>query len=652
DLIWTSRGSSELIVAIDAVSHVVTVTIPGVDWYGSEDLYFIATNPNGDADSTEVTYTVQNVNDAPVLAIIGGQLTNEDTPLTGLQVNFTDPDPSDTHTITILSSDPNVTYTDLNGNTTGSTYTLVPADDWNGSTQITVRVTDNGTAPMNDFEIYTLVVDDVNDAPVLTPIGDQSTDEDINLTGRSVVFTDVDDTDLHTITVDSDDPNVIIDNLTGHINGSMYDLAPVADWNGTAQITVRVTDDGTGALSDFETYTFTVNPINDEPVLTDIGAQSTDEDMDLTGLPVVFTDPDADAHTITVVSSEANVSMANLSGHVSGSTYELVATANWNGTAQITVRVTDDGTGALSDFETYTFTVDALNDAPEIIEIGDQNVDEDDVFRGIPVTFTDAEPTDTHTITVTSDEGSVTVANLNGNTSGSTYTLVPATNWSGTAQITVTVTEVGSGGLSDVEVYTLTVNNINDDPTALELSNPTVEERVALGTVVGQFTTTDIDVDDIHLYTFILDGGVNDVDNDAFIIDGDTLKTNVELDFEVQSSYSILVQSDDGAGGTISQNFTITVGDLNETSVEDIYNSPEFNVYPVPAIDHVTVEVDNPDNKELLLEIYSNTGRLVHAEPIFSKTRIDLTGFSDGMYILRIKGEQVYGTRKLIVKDR
>ena len=203
-----------------------------------------------------------------------------------------------------------------------------------------------------------------------------------------------------------------------------------------------------------------------------------------------------------------------------------------------------------------------------------------------------------------------------------------------------------------MEVYTLTVNNINDDPTALELSNPTVEERVALGTVVGQFTTTDIDVDDIHLYTFILDGGVNDVDNDAFIIDGDTLKTNVELDFEVQSSYSILVQSDDGAGGTISQNFTITIGDLNETSVEDIYNSPVFNVYPVPAIDHVTVEVDNPDNKELLLEIYSNSGRLVHAEPIFSKNRIDLTGFSDGMYILRIRGEQVYGTRKLIVKDR
>ncbi len=179
-----------------------------------------------------------------------------------------------------------------------------------------------------------------------------------------------------------------------------------------------------------------------------------------------------------------------------------------------------------------------------------------------------------------------------------------------------------------------------------------VDERVALETVVGLFSSYDVDMTDTYTYTFVLDGGVNDVDNDAFIIVGDTLKTNVNLDFEGQSSYSILVQSDDGQGGTSSQNFTITVNDVNETGVEDIYNNPSFNVYPVPAIDNITVEVDNPDNKELLLEIYSNTGRLVHAEPIFSKNRIDLTGFSDGMYILRIKGEQVYGTRKLIVKDR
>jgi len=410
---------------------------------------------------------------------------------------------------------------------------------------------------------------------------------------------------------------------------------------------VTVTDDG--ALFDSETYTFTVDPVNDEPELTDIGAQSTDEEVSLTGLLVVFTDPDAsDGHTIAVVSSDGNVAVVGPSGNATGSTYDLVPVADWHGSAEITVTVTDDG--ALFDSETYTFTVDPVNDEPELTDIGAQSTDEEVSLTGLLVVFTDPDASDGHTIAVVSSDGNVAVVGPSGNATGSTYDLVPVADWHGSAEITVTVTDDGT--LFDSEVYTLTVNNINDDPTALELSSNTVEERVAQGTAVGQFTTTDIDVDDIHLYTFILDGGVNDVDNDAFIIDGDLLKTNVELDFETQSSYSILVQSDDGAGGTISQNFTITVSDLDETSVEDVYNNPVFNVYPVPAIDYVTVEVDNPDNKELLLEIYSNTGRLVHAEPIFSKNRIDLTGFSDGMYILRIKGEQVYGTRKLIVKDR
>jgi hypothetical protein len=91
---------------------------------------------------------------------------------------------------------------------------------------------------------------------------------------------------------------------------------------------------------------------------------------------------------------------------------------------------------------------------------------------------------------------------------------------------------------------------------------------------------------------------------------------------------------------------------VDETAVEDFYNSPAFNVYPVPAVDHVTVEIDNPENKELLLEIYYATGAVVHSEMIFDKKRVDVSGFKDGMYIVRISGEKVYGTRKLIVKDR
>jgi len=548
DIVWSSTGSSDLVVAIDPVTHIATITVPDADWFGSEDITFIATNPNSDEGSTEVAFTVQNVNDEPEIAELGDQLTNESTPLTGLTVDFTDADPGDTHTITVVSGEGNVVVENLNGNTTGTTYDLVPAPGWFGSAIITVTVTDDGDGPLFDEEVYTLTVGEVNDAPVLSPIADQSADEDNTLSGISVDFTDADAGDTHTIDIASDDANVTAANISGTVSGSTFDLVPAADWNGSAEITVTVTDDGTGTLSDVETFTFTVNPINDAPVITDAGNQQTDENATLS-LSVVYTDVDvADTHIVTVVSDEANVSVENLSG--------------------------------------------------------------------------------------------------------SNYDLVPLADWSGTAEITTTVTDNGDGTLSDTETFTLTVNSTNLAPDSVLLSNTAVDERVALETVVGLFSSEDVDLTDTHTYTFILDGGVFDVDNDAFIIVGDTLKTNVNLDFEGQSSYSILVQSDDGEGGTSSQNFTITVNDLDETGVEDIYNNPSFKVYPVPAIDNITVEVDNPDNKELQLEIYSSAGRLVHAEAIYSKSRVDLTGFTDGMYILTIKGEQVFGTRKIIVKDR
>ena len=93
------------------------------------------------------------------------------------------------------------------------------------------------------------------------------------------------------------------------------------------------------------------------------------------------------------------------------------------------------------------------------------------------------------------------------------------------------------------------------------------------------------------------------------------------------------------------------VNNLVETGIGDANEDLSFKVYPVPAIDRVTVELDNPENAELLLEIYSNTGRLMHSEYTVHGNTIDLSEFSKGMYILRIQGEGRFETRKIIVGD-
>ena len=99
----------------------------------------------------------------------------------------------------------------------------------------------------------------------------------------------------------------------------------------------------------------------------------------------------------------------------------------------------------------------------------------------------------------------------------------------------------------------------NTAPTGLALSVATVTENQASGTEVGMLSTTDADTGDSHTYTLV--SGAGYTDNASFTVDGDSLKTASSFDYETQASYSILVQTDDGYGGTFQQTFTITVTD-------------------------------------------------------------------------------------------
>ncbi|MBT7901377.1 MAG: PKD domain-containing protein, partial [Candidatus Marinimicrobia bacterium] len=157
-------------------------------------------------------------------------------------------------------------------------------------------VTDNAfLLQMDEF----IVNGNINDNPVLASIGNQSTNEDMAKV-VTLSATDVESDGL-TFTAASAETNV-----TATVDGTSLTLTPADVWNGTADITVTVTDDGTGTLTDSETFTLTVNPINDNPVLTYIGVQSTNEDTAKV-VTLSATDIENDGLTYSAASAESNV---------------------------------------------------------------------------------------------------------------------------------------------------------------------------------------------------------------------------------------------------------------------------------------------------------------------------------------------------------
>jgi antitoxin component of RelBE/YafQ-DinJ toxin-antitoxin module len=133
-------------------------------------------------------------------------------------------------------------------------------------------------------------------------------------------------------------------------------------------------------------------------------------------------------------------------------------------------------------------------------------------------------------------------------------------------------------GLTREQAFTVTVTDVfeNGAPTDITLSDAQVDENAPSGTTVGTLGTTDPNATDTHTYTLAV--GTGDADNGLFQIDGSALETGQLFDFETDSSYSVRIRTDDGAGGTFEKQLTISVVDkperptdiaLNPSSVEE-----------------------------------------------------------------------------------
>src|SRR5262249_26787077 len=121
---------------------------------------------------------VNEVNNPPVLAVIANQTVNEINTLT-LTVSATDSDsPANTLTFSLLSPPSGASI-----NASSGVFTWTPTEGQGPSTNtITVQVTENGTPPLSDTKSFTVVVNEINSAPVLAAFANQSVNEGATLT--------------------------------------------------------------------------------------------------------------------------------------------------------------------------------------------------------------------------------------------------------------------------------------------------------------------------------------------------------------------------------------------------------------------------------------------------------------------------------------
>ncbi|WP_438755068.1 cadherin domain-containing protein [Pararhizobium sp. O133] len=101
---------------------------------------------------------------------------------------------------------------------------------------------------------------------------------------------------------------------------------------------------------------------------------------------------------------------------------------------------------------------------------------------------------------------------------------------------------------------------VGEPPENIQLSNASVAENAAVGTVIGTLSAVDPDGGTV---SFALTGAVSD----KFEIVGNELRLKAGVDFETAQSHEITVRVTDTFGSTTDKTFTIGVTDVNEAPV-------------------------------------------------------------------------------------
>ncbi|MEX2286745.1 MAG: tandem-95 repeat protein, partial [Planctomycetaceae bacterium] len=397
--------------------------------------------------------------------------------------------------------------------------TFRPNTNWNGSTSFSFSAYD-GQAYSTSAATFGLTVNPVNDAPIATA-GSASLNEDatrvITLAGTDPDAGDaIDSYRIETLPANG----TLLLNGTAisagasvtraQISSNALTFRPDTNWNGSTNFTFSAYDGDVYSAAP-ATFSLTVNPVNDAPT-SSAGSLTLNEDttgvVTLSGADIDAGDA-VDAYRIntlpangtlllngTAIGANATVTQAQ----IDSGALTFRPNTNWNGSTSFTFRAYD-GQAYSATAATFSLTVNPVNDAPTatagslimnedgtgVVTLAGADIDAGDAIESYRIDTLPSDGTLLLNGQAVSSGAIVTQAEIN---SGS-LSFQPAANWNGSTSFTFSTND-GDAWSAAPASFDLTVNAVNDAPTAIAGGIGLDEDSTAIITLAG----TDIDSGD------------------------------------------------------------------------------------------------------------------------------------------------------------
>lgn len=462
--------------------------------------------------SDSISIVIKAVNDAPT--ITGTPVT---TVAQGAAYSFTPTGQDVDSTQLTYSVANNPKWLSINKNT--GTLTGTPGNaDVGENSAIVITVSDGELSA--SLAAFNLTVTNVNDAPTITGSPKVQTNE-----RQLYIFTpeavDIDGDKL-TFTITNKPTWLTIDSATGTLSGT-----PGQSDVGTTGEMVMTVSDGTLQAS-LEAFSVTVINVNDAPTISGQPARSVVEGDRYSFTPSA-SDIDSQNLTFSITNRPSWASFNPQTGELSGTP----TGSDVGVTANVLISVSD---GALSDsLAPFNLTVTVRNTAP-IADDQAVQVNEDSRVN-IVAKASDAQ-NDSLTLTAqTQPQNGVLSAVENG------WIYIPNANFNGQDSFTYVARDEAL--TSNVATVTITVNPVNDAPTAQDDSltlNKTANDN----------------------YTIAVLGNDADIDGDVLKVEGVT----ASIGTATVSGATISYQAPDDFTGSVSLSYSVTDGNKGRASAK------------------------------------------------------------------------------------
>ncbi|MBN2090983.1 T9SS type A sorting domain-containing protein [candidate division KSB1 bacterium] len=660
DLIWTFLHQNHL--KVTQQSQMAYIAPADSEWSGSETIGFVVTDPTQLSDTANVTFTIQAVNDPPVVKPINVPAINEGDSFNPIALDDYVSD-VDNPKSEIKWSHSGAVQLQVEIDAQNNALVSIPDLDWFGTEKITFTATDRNGNGKSGKTVVTFKVNPVNDPPVITGNPGQTimSDEVFKPVLLDTIVNDIDNTDQQITWTFSGNQQLRVTIVNRILNVTK----PSDSWNGTETIKF-IASDGQATAEIMSNLTVIYD--NKPPEINGIGNVTIDENekfpvIDLNACVEDKNHPDNQlTWTIT----------GNLQLKLSGIEQRLltisVPDSEWSGSEVLLFEVKDpDG---LSDNVRATFTVNPVNDPPRIIIITDFLFDEDSQTR-IPAANLKQMVKDADNpfseLKFSLENNTFTRLKMESN---GDLVIYADKDWAGVEYVNFKVTDKNNA--FDSKLITITVNQKPDPPKAFSLLEPSSGAYYELTPTIFSFKwekANDPDPDDAVKYSWQLsrEAGMVSLFANKENLSDSSYDFNVPQNMEKGTYYWQVVAKDKTGNLVRSKSKGIFILKCSAAvNANNEGNAPqEFTLlpnHPNPFNAETRITYHLPKNCNVRLRIFNNLGQLVkdlvdEQQPAGVYSLIwngkDTTNnqVTSGIYILKLESADFNATQKLLLVE-